>query len=205
MQRSSLESVIEALLDKIADANGYGKGRRSRYQPLRDTNYTKVRATLFPQGQLPATLMSEELFLGIKSALKAAKGPDGRVCLSAADLEQLEQARKRYKRETLTAPDRLHAHWTTLAATYNVTPKRLKSQMDIYWCLYPILYEPMLRGDAETFNQNNLALLSAFNTGSAALPADIMLRTKVWGVLFDNCRVLPPSPQSEGGAGCMYP
>ncbi len=182
MPKSDLQGIIEKLLDKIADANGYGKGARTRYAPLRATQYTKVRKTLFPEGQLPQGVMKEELFLDIRAALVAAKDMRGLPCLSRECVERLDRVWQSYRSQTLVAPDRLHARWETLVRDHNIRPSRLRSESDVYWTLYPILYVPMLNGEAETFNKNNQAFLSGFQTRHAALPQADDARDIVWMV-----------------------
>lgn len=170
MYRSDLQSVIEALLDKIADANGYGKGARTRYAPLRGTQYTKVGKTLFPVGRLPEVLMKEDLFLDIRSALVGVKCARGWPCLNTDDLAQLDRAWESYRTSTLIAPQRLHARWEELANEHNIRPNSLGCESDVYWTLYPILYVPMLLGQVDIFNKNNQAFLSGFATRHPAFP-----------------------------------
>ncbi|MEQ1712874.1 MAG: hypothetical protein ABL908_15935 [Hyphomicrobium sp.] len=182
MPKSDLQGIIEKLLDKIADANGYKKGARARYKPLRGTHYTKVHKILFPEGQLPQGMMKERLYLKIRARLVAAKDTQGLPCLSRGDVERLDRVWQSYRSQTLVAPDRLHARWETLVRDHNIQPSRMRSESDVYWTLHPILYVPMLNGDGETFNKNNQAFLSGFQTRHAALPQADDVRVVVWMV-----------------------
>lgn len=204
MPRSDLQIFIERLLDKIADANGYGKGIRSRYRPLRGTQYTKVHKALFPEGSLPEAVMKEELFLDIRSALLDAEGARGLPCITRGDIEHLDRTWQSYRLNTLTAPDRLHARWEELVRDHNIRPSRMLTESDIYWTLYPILYIQMLRGDVDMFNRNNQAFLSGYQTRHAAIPNGEDARGLVWAVYcmiasFCHRRL----GQKEGQLGCI--
>ena len=180
MRRDDLEDVIEGFLTKIANIHRYNPRGKGRYTLLEGTGYTDVRNSVFRRDRVAVSLMKPEMFRKVREALKKVRADNGGPILSSGDMERLDRAWEHYQEDTLTAPNRVPRHWSTLVAKYDIHPSRMGTADDIYWLFYPILYAPMLRHDIVTFNQNNKALLSALSVKDGAFPFQKERYRLVW-------------------------
>lgn len=180
MKRENLETVIAECLDTIAKVMGTSTSERVRYWPLRETKYPKVRHQLFPRDRAAVRLMKPEMFQAVLAALRGQRDLKGQPILNPSEIERLQRAWEHYQEDTLVAPSRVPERWKWLVAQHKMTADRMQTPNDVYDVLYPLLYEPMLRDDVETFNLNNKAFLSAFNAADRRLPTGSQKRLMVW-------------------------
>lgn len=173
---------IEAILDELARAQGYGLGRSSRYRPIRGTAFIDQRKRFVGGDRPPQNLMTWEMFEEVRKCLvEDAERALGRERARDIDIA-LTAAWERDSKTALTAPGEIPKRWDALKKTYDITTARTDHPTNFYWLLYDLLYAPMLVEDRKTFYANNDAIKAALANRDPAFRQDETGYYKAWAL-----------------------
>ena len=171
MPRKNLIEEIDCLLEKIADAQGNGPNQL--YKPLASIQYTSRLNNYAMRGNSHAKRpMAKSYYMQVRRCLEVAERKFGGRVLTSVDLERLDRAFELYQVEAFIVHEKEPRRWELMIAEHGLTRENFESAPACMSTLYPLLYEPMLRGEKDVFDARYGPLKTALYQRHWLFPLD---------------------------------